>query len=83
MQTLAANLDKPVLLVHGDTNAYCFDQPFPVGKTPKLWRLNAPGDFKVIDASLISFDPSNSSKPFEVTGLLSGKEPPQICDYSR
>ncbi|AFW96193.1 hypothetical protein ANA_C13531 [Anabaena sp. 90] len=83
LQTLAANLDKPVLLVHGDTNAYCFDQPFPVGKTPKLWRLNAPGDFKVIDASFISFDPSNSSKPFEVTGLLSGKEPPQICDYSR
>ncbi|MFN7658183.1 MAG: hypothetical protein ACK5P3_08570, partial [Dolichospermum sp.] len=83
LQTLAANLDKPVLLVHGDTNAYCFDQPFPVGKTPKLWRLNAPGDFKVIDASLISFDPSNSNKPFEVTGLLSGKETPQICDYSR
>jgi hypothetical protein len=37
----------------------------------------------IVPTYLISFDPSNSSKPFEVTGLLSGKEPPQICDYSR
>ncbi|WP_353930895.1 hypothetical protein WJM97_21975 [Okeanomitos corallinicola TIOX110] len=83
LQTLAANLDKPVLLLHGDTNAYCFDQPFPVSETPKLWRLNAPGDYKVIDAALISFDPTSSAKPFQVTGLLSGQAPPQVCDYSR
>ncbi|MFM5980133.1 MAG: hypothetical protein ACKO9I_06220 [Sphaerospermopsis kisseleviana] len=83
LETLAAKLDKPVLLLHGDTNAYCFDQPFPVAKTPKLWRLNAPGDFKVIDASLISFDPTSSAQPFKVTGLLSGQVPPQVCDYSR
>mgnify|MGYP006269286229 CR=1 FL=1 len=83
LQALASELDKPVLLMHGDTNAYCFDQPFPVDKTPKLWRLNAPGDFKVIDASVVSFDANNGQKPFKVTGLLSGTEPPQVCDYSR
>jgi hypothetical protein len=83
LQTLTKNLDKPVLLLHGDTNAYCFDQPFPMSETPKLWRLNAPGDYKVIDAALISVNPSSSEQPFQVTGLLSGGTPPQVCDYSR
>jgi len=82
LESLASKLDKPVLLVHGDTNAYCFDQPFPVEEAPKLWRLNAPGDYKYIDASLISFDPASSDQPFQVTGLLSGDAPPQVCDYS-
>ncbi len=80
VQTFAANLGKPVLLVHGDTNAYCYDQPFLAGN---IWRLNAPGDFKYIDASLISYDRSNPDLPFEVTGLLSGEVPPEVCDYSR
>ncbi|HLP91082.1 MAG TPA: hypothetical protein VK184_21180 [Nostocaceae cyanobacterium] len=81
LQTLASELDKPVLLVHGDTNAYCFDQPFSTAIAPKLWRLNAPGDYKVIDASLVSFDPTSSDQPFKITGLLSGQVPPQVCDY--
>lgn len=83
LQSLASELDKPVLLMHGDSHPYCLDQPFPVDKTPKLWRLNVPGDFKVIDAAFVSFDANNSKKPFKVTGILSGTEPPQVCDYSR
>ena len=82
LQAFASKLDKPVLLIHGDTNAYCLDQPFSVEEAPKLWRLNAPGDYKYIDASLISFDPTSSAQPFKVTGLLSGNTPPQVCDYS-
>jgi hypothetical protein len=83
LQTLAATLDKPVLLIHGDTNAYCLDQPFSVAVAPKLWRLNAPGDFKVIDVSVVSFDPMSTAQPFKELGLLSGKPAPEICDYSR
>ncbi len=80
IQNLADELGKPVLYVHGDTNAYCYDKPF---LADNIWRLNAPGDFKYIDASLISYDHSNPDQPFEVTGLLSGEVPPQLCDYSR
>jgi hypothetical protein len=83
LQNLAAKLGKPVLLIHGDTNAYCLDQPFSVAEAPRLWRLNAPGDYSVIDVAVISFDPANSGTPFKVTGLLSGKNAPQVCDYSR
>ncbi|MDD4913423.1 MAG: hypothetical protein PHW13_00120 [Methylococcales bacterium] len=82
LQSLAASLDKPVLLIHGDTNAYCLDQPFPTAKTPKLWRLNAPGDYQVIDAALIVVDPANPDKPFTATGLVSGQTVPQTCDYT-
>ena len=77
---LSAALGKPVLLVHGDTSPYCLDQPFPTNRAPSLWRLNAPGDFKVIDAAVISIDPHRSPRPFEVTGLLSGQPAPRTCD---
>ena len=79
----SANLGKPVLLVHGDTSAYCLDQPFPTTRAPKLWRLNAPGDFKVTDVAVISVNPDSADQPFIVTGLLSGQLAPQKCDYSR
>jgi hypothetical protein len=80
IQTLSQRLAKPVLLLHGDTNAYCLDQPFD--HTSNLWRLNAPGDFKVVDASLIKVVPSDPTQPFQVTGLLSGQAPPAVCDYT-
>ncbi|MGK7884877.1 MAG: hypothetical protein AB4057_09660 [Crocosphaera sp.] len=83
IQTFAHKLQKPILYVHGDTNAYCYDKPFNAELAPNIWRLNAPGDIKYIDASLISYDRSNQDLPFEVTGLLSGEVPPEICDYSR
>ena len=80
---LSATLGKPVLLIHGDTNAYCLDQPFPIDQAPRLWRLNAPGDFDVIDAAVVSINPARSSSPFAVTGLLSGQAAPQECNYRR
>jgi hypothetical protein len=79
VQQLARNLPVPVLLVHGDTNGYCLDQP--IADAPNLWRLNGVGDWKVIDADLVSFDPTNPRKPFTVRGLLSGLEPLSRCNY--
>ena len=77
LQTLALGLNKPVLYLHGDTNLYCLDQPFDQAKN--LWRLNAPGDFQYIDASIISVFPQNAAQPFKATGLLSGKPAPDVC----
>jgi hypothetical protein len=79
VRKLARNLPVPVLMVHGDTNGYCLDQP--IADAPNLWRLNGVGDWKVIDADLISFDPTNPRKPFTVRGLLSGLEPLSRCNY--
>lgn len=81
VQTLSGGLGKPVLLLHGDTNAYCLDQPFDNSKN--LWRLNAPGDFKYIDAVVVKVFPTDLNQPFQVTGLLSGTAAPSVCDYSR
>ena len=80
VETLSAALGKPVLFLHGDTNAYCLDQPFE--KTKNIWRLNAPGDYKYIDASVIKVFPEDPTHPFQATGLLSGKPAPDVCDYS-
>lgn len=74
----AAHFSKPVLAVHGDTPAYCLHQPYTL--IPNLWRLNAPGDYKYIDASQILFNPGNKDRPFTVTGLLDQKPAPAVCD---
>ena len=79
IQALSQALPKPVLLLHGDTDAYCLDQPFD--RATNLWRLNAAGDYKQIDANVIKVVPSDSSQPFQVTGLLSGQAPPAVCRY--
>ena len=76
----AAQFKKPVLVIHGDTQAYCLHQPYAL--IPNLWRLNAPGDYKYIDASQILFDPGEKDMPFTVTGLLDQKPAPAVCDYS-
>lgn len=75
----AAQLKKPILLIHGDTQAYCLHQPYH--EIPNLWRLNAPGDYKYIDASQVIFDPDNKASPFTVTGLLDQKPVPVACNY--
>lgn len=74
----AAQFNKPVLLVHGDTPAYCLHRPY--AGLPNLWRLNAPGDYKYIDASQVVFAPDNKDMPFIVTGLLDNKPAPAVCD---
>lgn len=75
-----AAFKKPVLLVHGDTLAYCLHQPY--AEIPNLWRLNTPGDHKYIDISHIQFDPTDQDNPFKATGLLNQKPAPSICDHS-
>lgn len=75
---LATQFKKPVLVVHGDTPSYCLHQPYAL--IPNLWRLNAPGDYKYIDASQIVFDPDNINMPFSVTGLLDQKPAPEVCN---
>lgn len=78
IKRLAAQFKKPVLVVHGDTPSYCLHQPYAV--IPNLWRLNAPGDYKYIDAGQIVFDPDNLNMPFSVTGLLDQKSAPEVCN---
>ncbi|GAB2879814.1 hypothetical protein GCM10027277_56260 [Pseudoduganella ginsengisoli] len=77
----AVAFGRPVLLVHGDTNAYCLDQPFGSTAAPLLWRLNAPGDYAPIDAAIVRVEP-DAAQPFQVTGLLSAAPPPAVCDYT-
>ena len=71
---LAQQLGKPILLLHGDTSPYCMDRPFG-DRAPRVWRLNAPGDGAVIDASIVSVDPADIEQPFVVTSVVSGEAP--------
>lgn len=80
IKSTATQFKKPVLVIHGDTLAYCLNQPYT--EIPNLWRLNVPGDYKYIDASQILFDPENKTMPFTVTGLLDQKPAPAVCDDS-
>lgn len=79
IENKAAATDKPVLLIHGDTDAYCFHQP--VKKTGNLWRLNGLGDFLISDAAKIIFNPADNVQPFVVKSLLGGKALPEVCQY--
>lgn len=76
----AVAFGRPVLLIHGDTNAYCLDQPFGRAAAPLLWRLNTPGDYAPIDAAVVRVQPA-AARPFSVTGLLSGAPAPAVCAY--
>lgn len=80
IKSKAAQFNKPVLVIHGDSQAYCLHQPYP--SISNLWRLNAPGDYKKTDASQIVFDPRNKETPFAATGVLDRKPVPAICNYS-
>lgn len=79
IEELALAYKKPVLVVHGDTNAYCFNHQNK--NIPNLWHFNGPGDYKVSDAGQITFHENNITNPFEVTGVLDKSVPPQMCDY--
>jgi hypothetical protein len=76
----AADFKKPVLLVHGDTGAYCLDKKFGGQVAPNLWRLNAGGDFKFpLDATVVAFNSGNPVAPFAVSGLVDGNRPKVGC----
>jgi len=81
IEAMASAYKKPVLVVHGDTNAYCFNQQSE--KIPNLWHFNGPGDFKVSDAAKIIFYPNDKKRPFKIVGVLDTVQPPSICDYKR
>ncbi|HLJ00808.1 MAG TPA: hypothetical protein VKT76_13905 [Bradyrhizobium sp.] len=83
LKTAAITVKKPVLLVHGDTDAHCF-RKYPMPEVPEtsLWVLNAPGDY-VLDADLVSFDKGNAVNPFSIVSLISGMSPSDKCVYSR
>ncbi len=72
---------KPVLLVHGDTDPYCWDKRFGGERAPNLWRLNAWGDFRnPVDATEISVRPADPVAPFSARTLLWELEPQESCD---
>ena len=81
IKRMALSYKKPVLVVHGDTNAYCFNQQST--QIPNLWHFNGPGDYKVSDAAKIIFDPNDKDEPFKVTGLVDPSKPPLVCNYNR
>lgn len=82
---IAQEFKKPVFYIHGDTSAYCIDKNFGGQYAPNLWRVNAPGDFKVIDAlEIIINHPDNDNKALSnhdiiFRGLLSGDELDTAC----
>lgn len=71
---------RPVLLVHGDTNPYCFDTEFGGDQAPNLWRLNAWGDYREpADATVITVQPGKRDTPFAAKTLLGGQVPETNC----
>jgi hypothetical protein len=76
----SAESNKPVLIIHGDTNAYCFHQPM-VKQASNFWRLNGLGDYSLSDAAQITFDPENIKMPFKVVSLLGQQSLPTVCEY--
>ncbi len=79
LEFAAANASFPVLLVHGDTSNFCLEQP-NAQLAPNLWRLNGPGDYKVLDGVKITVD-TEQAMPFAVETLLSKQPPPGACQY--
>ena len=69
---LAAEFGEPVLLIHGDTNPYCLDKTFGGDQAPKLWRLNALGDFTEADATLVTVGGPGAWQAFTVNQLVTG-----------
>jgi len=67
----SANLDKPVLLIHGDTRDYCVDRGFGGAKAPNLWRLNGAGDY-TFDATVVEVRADDEDEPFRFRRLLNG-----------
>jgi hypothetical protein len=74
---LAALTSVPILLIHGDTKPYCIQENF-LG-LDEVWRLNAPGDFSLIDAVRVKVTPSNDKEPFYIRSLIN-KLAPEICE---
>jgi hypothetical protein len=72
---LAAAFKHPVLLMHGDTQPYCLDKGFGGSQTPNLWRFDSAGDYAVIDAIKVTFNPHSKRSPFSFISLVQGITP--------
>jgi hypothetical protein len=79
LRYLSAKYAKPVLLMHGDTNPYCLDKGFGGIAAPNLWRFNSTGDYGLIDAAVITVDPSYIPTPFHITSLTEKSPPDHVC----
>lgn len=72
----------PVLLIHGDTSAFCLDRP-AAGLAPHLWRLNTAGDYTVLEAVQITINTLHPDTPFTAKTVPNGLPPPAQCTYAR
>jgi len=74
-KALAQRIKKPVLITHGDTGEFCFEQ-----LEKNLWHLNAAGDFRYLDATKVSFNKSSAKQPFTINGLINTNLPSIGCN---
>lgn len=74
-EDLAKRIKKPILISHGDTGDYCFEQ---LG--PYLWHLNTAGDFRYLDATLVKFNLHSQKMPFIMSGLIDQNLPNKGCN---
>jgi hypothetical protein len=72
---LAQRINKPVLISHGDTGAFCFEK-----LASNLWHLNAAGDFQYLDATKVIFDKESADRPFIINGLIDPDLPNTRCN---
>jgi len=81
LRKIAADWGKPMLYIHGDTDPYCLDKSFGGPAAPNFWRLNATGDYNVIDATSIDVGWQNDTNDvtFDIKTLLDGKVPTAGC----
>jgi len=74
----ATELEKPVLLIHGDTAPFTLNQKFAGEEALNLWRLNAAGDtgptYGTRDVTAVTINPE-AAAPFSAQGLLTEKKP--------
>lgn len=73
-ENLAKRLNKPVLITHGDTGEFCFEQ-----RGDNLWHLNAAGDYTHLDATSIRVNPKSAENPFTVKALITPGFPTLGC----
>ncbi len=74
-QDLAKRINKPILISHGDTGEFCFEQ-----LENNLWHLNAAGDFRYLDATKVTFNKGSVEKPFIIKGLINPDLPTIGCN---
>jgi len=74
-EQLAKKINKPILVSHGDTGDFCFEQ---LGEN--LWHLNAAGDFRYLDAAKVTFNKNSVEKPFTIQGLINTTLPNTACN---